>query len=291
MQDAASPASDADSTKRHSPAGLSVPVDLPQRQPATAMNRQPGSGGAAAGRAGQAAQRKRKSNAGAQQPAAADRLVLPGGGDVPASNAAERPDPADALDLAPVPQHPAEQGRKDGGAAAKLTEALQLHQQVQPHRLQDPDSPEPVMAAEPRKGLGGAKQLGDNAAVSPLQNGRKARLQPSSGRGDIGSVADKVSGKHGPPASSQRGELGADVPAAPSQQHKPDAEPPATAVDRQPQGHTMPGQADQLVAGITQQVAAEAAGPSGNGAAAPLPVGLHYLSSSGSTLRPLGELT
>lgn len=222
----------------------------------------------------------------------------PGDGDAHPSGAA--PGQAAGLDPPSHLQRPAETEDGAGGASARPAAVLQPDQQLQPRQLQD--SRQPADSAGRGAQLGSPKQPGNHTAVSPVQNGRKARPQAGSGHGGTPRADSKLSVKPEPPASRPGSKAGADAPAAPSQQRHATTDVPKLAAARQPQdappmpqqqhqqgGAAAPGHAKDW-ASSANKVAVEPARPSGNGAAAVVPVGLHHFSSSGTTL-PLGKLT
>jgi hypothetical protein len=308
LQDVASPASDADSTKQHSPAGRSAPVGPAQGQHAAATAIRPGSDDTAAGRAGHTGQRKRKADAGADLLAVANRLTSPSDGEAPSTGAEEGPGQTAVGSVVPShPQQPAERGSSPGREApARPAAASQGEQQKQPpHAPQD--SRLPANVAEPQTRVSSPKRPGNHAAVSPVQNGRKARPQPGSGSGGTSRDIRKVNMELGPSASRCEGKPGADALAAPSQRrnraaslHKdrasrriqPHGQPAEQQQQQKPQQRdaTAPRQAERQAANNATLLAAEPARRNGGDAIAPLPVGLHYFSSSGSIL-PLGKLT
>ena len=296
MQDVASPASDADSTKQHSPPGRVAVASLGQTEPAAGIASQPKSD-AAAGKARKAGPRKRKASTGADVPPTAGTVMPPGDGDAHPSGAA--PGQAAGLDPPSCLQHPAEMEDGAGGASARPAAGLQPDQQLQPRQLRD--SRQPADSAGRGAQFGSPKQPGNHPAVSPVQNGRKARPQAGSGHGGTPRDDSKLSVKPEPSASRPDSKPGADAPAAPSQERHAATDVPKLAAARQPQdappmpqqqhqhgGAEAPGHAKDR-ASNAQQPAVEPARSTGDGAAAVVPVGLHHFSSSGTTLS-LGKL-
>lgn len=314
-QSTVSPASDADSTKHHSPAGGAAAAAKAERcQPDAAVGKQAAGATKGGARAGAPGQRKRKSEAAAEPDQQRRKLSAPRNGDAPGNGDAKPAGQATQGPDADLPPHLRRAAAGKGGADGEAARPAAAVQEQRLSLVQQQEQQSAAAAAHPQEPQqlqpGDTKRPGKQADDQPMQDGKTPRPPPSGGRGGRRAESGKPDVKLEPPAVSGAVKRGPDADAAPSGKDGAGPDKRSGAVEkaaeagakasywqqhtretlRQQQGDAPAAQPE---GGYRSQGAgsldAELRQAGGGGAAAASPVGLHCLGSDGSS-QQLGEL-